>query len=467
MKKEILFYFILAFLILPVLIQAQNNTLEIEKVPIYDVIVMENINIPATYNFTIKNPNNYDDFFKMYTLFDAQFSPLSKQSVPAGLETSFIVTLLPRESLREACGEGTCKIQYYLKADKTGVIEDTIPIRIFSIDKIIDANVPVSISREDTMLIFNITIKENINFGEIQFTFDSDFSQIEETLSIDPESSQKIELQLDTEKLKIAEAGDYEVELKFFINNEYEHVVKRNITLEEFSSIKTDESSKFGFFGFTKIITKKNEGNSPKFVTIEISKNKFEHGFTSSNIEPTFREPSGILVLMKWQRELEPGESFTIEVHTDYTIPVIILILIIIAIVAIWLMKRSRVIVKKKAYRIKTKGGEFAIKIVFFVKNIGREIKNVKCTDRLPRMVKLYERFGATKPNKIEKEKLVWNFGDLMPGEERVFSYIIYSKVIPVGTIRIPKAVLSYINTKERKQVVYSNELLVMGEAEK
>ncbi len=467
MKKKIFFFMVLVFLLFLPLIQAQNGTLVIEKQVIHDVVTMEEISIPATYNFTIKNPNNYDDFFKMYTLFDAQFSPLSRISVPANLETSVIVTFLPKKTLKEDCGEGTCKVKYYLKAERSGVIEDYIPIRIFPLSKIIETNIPSSITREDKVLIFNVTNKENIDFGGIQFTLDSEFSKIEKNITLGPESSEKIELQLDTEKLKVAEAGEYEVKLKFFINNEYEYVINKTIILEEFTSIKTEEKNKFSFFGFTKIITKKNEGNSPKLIMIEITKNKFEHAFTYSNIEPTSIETTDALVKMSWQRELEPGESFSVEVHTDYTIPVVILILIIIVVLAIWLAKRPRVIVKKKAFKIKTKGGEFALKLVLLIKNIGKPISNVKCTDKLPHMTKIYERFGASKPDKIEKNRLVWNFGDLMPGEERIVSYIIYSKVTPVGTIRIPKAVVSYINEKEMKRIAYSNELFAMGEPEK
>ncbi|UZE93552.1 MAG: hypothetical protein IB618_02120 [Candidatus Pacearchaeota archaeon] len=467
MKKMTLFYLVFTILLFSLpFIQAQNNTLIIEKVAIYDVVTMEEVNIPAEYNVTIKNPNNYDDFFKIYTLLEASLGPASTQSVPAGLETTFTVILLPYDILKERCGEGTCKVQYYLKADRTGVIEDSFTIKILSLEKIISADVPTSIARDDSVLVFDVKNKENINLGEIQFTFESEFSTTEQTFSLEPKSSQKIELELDTGKLKTSKAGDYEAELKFLINDEYEHVVKKIITLEEITSIKTDESSKFTFFGFTKTITKKNEGNSPKFVTIEIIKNKFEHGFTSSSIPPTSEEPSGAIVSMKWQRELEPGESFSVEIHTDYTIPIIILILIIIVAVGIYLVKRPRLIVKKKAFKIQTKGGEFAIKLVLLVKNIGQQITNVKCTDRLPHMLKIYERFGASKPDKIEKNTLFWKFGDLMPGEERVVSYIIYSKVVPVGTITIPKAVVSYINKKDMRKVVSSNSLLVMGEPE-
>ncbi|MCL6500727.1 MAG: hypothetical protein K6T16_01685 [Candidatus Pacearchaeota archaeon] len=455
----------LAVLLVSLSSAQENKPLVIEKQVIHDVVTMENINIPAEYNFTVNNPNNFDDFFKIYTLLDAKLAPIKKYPIAAGLRTNFVVTLLPTESLKNKCGEGSCQVQYYLKADRSGVVEDTFSVRILPLDKIISINVPSSITRDDTMIIFNVTNKENINFREVQLTFDSEFSKIEKKFTLGPKSSERVEMQLDTTKLKTAKFGDYDTKLKLFINNEYEYVIIQPITLQEFTSITTTEASKFSFFGFTRTITKKNEGNSAKLITIEIVKNRFEHAFTSSSIPATSVEASGALVTLKWQRELEPGESFTLEVYTDYTIPVITLILIILAALGIWLAKRPRVIVKKKAFKVKTKGGEFALKIVLLVKNIGKEIKNVKCIDRVPHMVKIYERFGVAKPDKIEKETLTWNFGDLAPGEERVISYIIYSKIVPVGAITLPRAMVSYTDAKDMRRGAHSNTLVVMGEA--
>ena len=107
------------------------------------------------------------------------------------------------------------------------------------------------------------------------------------------------------------------------------------------------------------------------------------------------------------------------------------------------------------------------IKIVLLIKNIGHEIKDIKVVDRVPNLVKLYERFGAVKPAEIKKNRLTWNFETMEPGEEEVVSYIIYSKIIPVGTIMIPKAVVHYTDIKEKRQVTYSNLLHVTGESMK
>ncbi len=467
MRKKLFFYFLailfIPFLILATTVQAEK-IMELKKETIYDVVTFEDIEIPAQYSLTVRNPNTYDDIFKIYTLLEADLKPEVSFQIEAGQEKTITVTLMPLEPLKERCKNRVCKIHYYFKAEKTGVIEDSFTIKIMSLEKIIRAKLPETISRDDSVLIFELNNWENINFGEIIFNFESDFGAVTENLTLTPDSSYTIEVDLDQLKLKISEAGNYEVKLKFLIKGK-EYIITKTLKLEEFSSIVTTESTKFSFFGFTKLITKKNEGNVPKFIQVDVAKSRFEQAFTSTNIEPTSKEASGLVVIMKWQRELEPGETMNLEIHTDYTIPLIIVILIIIASLTIWLIKRPRVLIKKKAYRIKTKGGEFAIKIILFIKNVGSEIKNVKCNDTLPGMTKIYERFGAVKPDKIEKNRIMWNFGDLHPGEERIVSYIIYSRVIPVGTIIFPRATVSYTNIKDRRNIHYSNTLIVMGES--
>lgn len=61
-------------------------------------------------------------------------------------------------------------------------------------------------------------------------------------------------------------------------------------------------------------------------------------------------------------------------------------------------------------------------------------------------MVKIYERFGAEKPTRInEKDRRIeWNFEKLESGETRVISYIIYSKIGVLGRFALPSATAIY-----------------------
>ena len=465
MKRIILFSaLVLALILVSITVQAFT----FEKEAINDVVTLEPVNIPAKYSITIKNTNVYDDRFYVYTLGEVRLLPIIHSFIGSGQEKTIIVTLLPYEIFKEErCIAGTiCAVQYFIKGEKGAVIEDSLAFRILPLDEIINIKMPSSIDSETSLIAFNISNKKNIDLSQVFLTIDSDFFSTTETINLTPRSSKEIVLEVDKDKIKTAQAGDYIIRFKFLINDEYNHTIEKTLTLEELIDIETTQSKHFSFFSFTNIITKKNNGNSPKLVTVEVTKGRFEKAFTSSNIEPAYEKVDGAIT-MAWQRELEPGESFSVAIKTNYTIPVIVLIVIIIAVLAIYLTRKPRVIIKKKVYYIKAKGGEFALKLLLLVKNIGSEISEVKCRDTLPRMAKLYERFGVAKPDKIEKNYLGWDFGTLVAGEEKVLSYIIYSKIKPIGTIEIPKATLTYIDSKGKRCTKYSNKLFVLGEPEK
>ena len=69
-----------------------------------------------------------------------------------------------------------------------------------------------------------------------------------------------------------------------------------------------------------------------------------------------------------WQKELQPGESFEIEVKTNYLLPVGCLAALIFIVVILTITLKQKVIVRKRALRVQTKGGEYALKIIVTIK---------------------------------------------------------------------------------------------------
>ncbi|MCX8194336.1 MAG: hypothetical protein N3G19_03185 [Candidatus Pacearchaeota archaeon] len=465
MKKSLILVFTAAvflawFLFLTSITKAEESAFKFEKKIINDVVAKE-LNVPAKFNLTIKNQNIYDDYFKIYSLVDLKILPLSPILIPAGQEKTIEMQALPLRWLKE---KGMHSIEYYIKGEKSGHAKDAVLIKVLPLSEIIIVNAPNSISRDDVKITVEVINKENIDLGEAWLFVWSDFFTSTKIITLKPKSSQNVTLDIQTDKAKIAKAGTYKLRTTFFLNNEHNYTVESDIILQEYSNITTSESLRIGFFSIVKTITKKNGGNVPRLVTVDVIKSRLERAFSTFNIQPTEEKLSFTTTTLIWQRELEPGESFTVEITTDYTLLVVILAILIIATVSLYLAKRPRVIVKKKAIKVKTKGGEFALKIIVFVKNISKEIKDVVLIDRLPHVTKLYEKFTTT-PDKIEHNKLEWKFGSLIPGEERVVSYIIYSKVIPVGSIEIPRASITYTDFKERKKFALSNRLFVAGGA--
>lgn len=465
MKKHILICFVAIYVLLTLISQfclgaaaEQKVAFEFKKTAINDVVAKE-LNVPAKFNLTITNHNIYDDYFQVYSLVDLKISPITSFLIPAGQQKTIEMKALPSGWLKN---KGTYSVEYYIKSEKSGYLTDTVIIKVLPLSEILTIKMPSSITRDDNKIEITIINDENIDLGETQLFLNSDIFSATKNITIAPKSSQTVALDLDSNEIKLKKAGTYEVKTTLFLNKEYNYTTESDIKLEEFSSITTTESSKFGFFSFVKTITKKNNGNVPKLVSIEITKSRFERFFSSFNVQPTSEKASFMLTTLSWDRELQPGESFTLEVKTNYTIFVVILIILIILIVALYLAKRPRVIVRKKSTKLITKGGEFALKVIVFIKNVGKEIQNVSLVDRLPHVAKLYERF-TVKPDKIEGNKLEWNFGSLAPNEERVVSYIIYSKVTPIGTIELPQATVHYTDSKNRRKFINSNKLFVLS----
>ena len=64
-------------------------------------------------------------------------------------------------------------------------------------------------------------------------------------------------------------------------------------------------------------------------------------------------------------------------------------------------------------------------------------------------MVKLFDQYGLTRPDRIDErlKMLEWNVSGMSKGEERVFSYIVYSKIGVVGKFELPQtgAIYEYL----------------------
>mgnify|MGYP001594456890 FL=1 len=208
---------------------------------------------------------------------------------------------------------------------------------------------------------------------------------------------------------------------------------------------------------------KSNDGNVPIVDTISIEKGIIPRLFTSFSIEPDRVERSGLGVRYEWDRQIQPGETWEIEVKTNYTLPFLLLILIIVAGVLVHLYTSNHVVVAKRVSHVRTKGGEFALKVILSVK-AKKHVDNVQIIDRLPFMAKIYEKYGIS-PDRIDEStrRLFWDIKTLQAGEERVFSYIIYSKINVVGKFELPTAVAIYeVDGKTHESI--SNRALYLSE---
>ena len=82
-------------------------------------------------------------------------------------------------------------------------------------------------------------------------------------------------------------------------------------------------------------------------------------------------------------------------------------------------------------------------------------VRNVIISDRIPGHAKLFNKFGV-QPHRIDERtrKIEWDIPHLNAGEERVFSYIIYSKINIVGSFELAAASVSFEHDGKREHVM-------------
>ena len=243
-----------------------------------------------------------------------------------------------------------------------------------------------------------------------------------------------------------------------------EKKIEGNLYLGEKKGITTTED-KSGLLIRTQTITKTNAGNVLENIQVKITKNIFSRLFTTFNTEPNIIERKGFTIEYTWTKQkLNPTEAFTIKAKTNYIFPFLIIIVVAVALFGFKRFTETKIEVKKSVHHVKTKHGEFALKITLSLK-AKKNVENVTLIDKVPAIVKIYKKFGMTKPDKIDAEsrRIHWNIGDLNSGEERLFTYIVYSKVGIVGKFSLPEA-LAVFEKDGKIHEIKSNKVFFMSD---
>jgi len=460
MKKSILFLAVFAFLLLVPAVYAETT---ISKEAINNIIVKE-IPLPAEYDITITNDNSYPDSFRIDSYLDLDIYPKFSTQIAAGDTKTVTIKIYPGESIkRDARYTGTHSFSIYVKGQRSPVVEDSIVIKIIPASEVLDITYPESIKASDKSL--EMLVKNNINSNlEFNLSISSGLLEKETPMSIGSYESETIAIDLNEDDLK-REAGTYSVTFSLiFPNGRYDY--EKSIILESFTDISTDTQEKQSAFGQFTEVTKKNNGNIPTTVRIDIDRSAFGKIFSSKSITPDFVKKVGNEVVFSWERELQPGESLAVRVNTDYLTPLLALIAIIILAFILSAVFKQSVFIEKKLVKARTKSGHFASKIILHIKNKGPAIKDVKIIERLPPFTELVpERFGTIAPSEIKKSSIIWNIPEIAGGEEVIVSYIVYSKVSIIGKLTVPKAIVTYRAKNGNLKENFSNTLYILAES--
>lgn len=425
-------------------------TVDIDAPDTMPIVIVGSDNESATYDITFTNRGASDDF-EIYSLVGVQLEPRTIH-LDSNVPTTITITATPVKRLLDNT-RGAIKFEYEVFSTLQGLTKDELLMDITTLEDALFPH-PILVEVNDSEATFSLQNVKNMHFSNLPLELSSALFEVEQKVAIAPFETTNVTFLLDSEATRKLVAGTYPLTIKVRYagaTGELESSVKY---LEQ-GGIAVAESSR-GTIMRTKTTEKINEGNVPVTVTISEKRDIFTRLLTNHNPSPETSSKRGFSVVYSWQKELAPSEKLTVTATTNYTIPLIILIVIIVIVIAVRFYLRTGLTLVKRVSFVRTRGGEFALKVMLHAKSHGH-LQNVVITDRVPHAMKLYESYGI-KPHTIDEasRSLTWNLSHLNAGEERVFSYIIYSKIRVVGSFELPLAHARY-TAKGKQESVFSN----------
>jgi len=451
MKKVILLF--LAFLLVAPLVFALN--LEVEKLSTNEVMIL-GLNEPATFDLRINNLGPSENIM-FYSFFSQDIYPKGTTHLNGRETQDIALKIYPPEKIRT----GYYTFDYYIRNNKDVEIPQTLIVNVIEFQDAFEIGSAEFDSESKTLNVY-IHNKVSFNFENISVTFTSAFFNLHKEFTLGPNQRNDFIITLNKEDFKKLMAGYYTFQADIEVEG-VEANLEGTLKFSE-KNILTTNKKTYGVIINTNIIEKTNEGNVVAKTETVIKKNIVSRLFTHFSPEPNTVERDGFAVYYTWYNEIAPGEVLKITVTTNWILPFAIILLIVLVVVLVKKTSNRNMILKKKVSFVNAKGGEFALKIMILVeaKNF---IEKISVIDRLPFLTKVHEKFGGEQPSRIDEKnrRMEWNFERMQPGERRVFSYIIYSRIGILGKFALPCATAIYEREGKVKET-QSNQAFFMLE---
>ena len=434
--------FVIAFLLVLPSVLAIN--IDVEKSTITDVVIV-GLNEPAVFELNIKNEGG-DNTFEFFNLFGWTMEP-DEISIDKGDTATVQLKVYPRSDLEI---RNFYTLPYFIRAKDDSEIEQKITVKILDLEDMFEVGAD-SFNPEENSIQIYIHNRENFDFEDLNVVFNSKFFEKEETFNLGAHERKDFNVSVDKDDIKSLTAGFYTLAASVSMGD-LSSEVQGSIKFDEKDIVET-VTKDYGLIVSTKIFKQTNEGNAIQDAEVSFKKNLISRLFTTFSPEPSVVERQGGSIHYTWEQELKPGEELEVIVKTNWLYPLLIIILIIVIVTLVKKITTTDVVVKKKVRFVKAKGGEFALRVSLFIQ-AKKYVERVSIIDRLPALMKLYEKFGGQEPTKINEKArtLEWSFEKLEEGEIRTLSYVIYSKSVGImGKFALPPAVVIYQKEGEIK----------------
>lgn len=457
MKKAMIFSFGL-FLVINLFVVSVVGKLSVETNVINNIVISEMKN-PAIFELIIKNEGESDKF-SIYSLANVEVDAPQEIYIPTGGERKIEVRVIPHDILIEK-GENIFPFVLKVRGEKGSLEEVILSMKILKLNEAIKIGGYDIYPLDDNAEIY-VENKVNLTFSNVEAKFHSIFFDFEKNFSL--KGLERKEFTTPIQQKEGIEAGTYI--LMADVNADgIKSTLEGVIRFKEETMIETT-TKKEGILLRKYVVEKKNIGNLPEVVEIKIQKNIISRLFVNFNVEPYKVEREGNKVYYYFKKEIRPAESFVVIATTNLLYPIFIILLLVLIIWILYIYTYNDVIIEKRARYIKTKGDEFAIKVYINIK-ARKFVEKISVVEKIPSLFTIYKDFEIT-PDKIDEKnrRIEWYLENLQGGEERKFSYIIYTKVAPVGKTELPPTTVIYEREGNVKESM-SNKVYFLTEIKK
>lgn len=463
-----LFIVISVFLLLPLTAYAASfdvkvtsikDKIVVDEVAVFDIAVQNNLD--TTEEFTIKKAGY--PFWDMYT--DPLQSPINLK-VPAQSASS--IKLFVRPLYITSVDTYTLDIGVVLA--RTGQ-EQKVPITIGikSTEPLIGGYIPtvlasVSISpekidpREESTIKIVLNNQNPINYTNLTIKIESNLFKDEIYTPLGPKEEKIIKVTKKLDDMVLPQ----EDRLVIAVFKDERLIVSPIV--KEFEvigySTQVDSPREQSFLKIRKGV--KVKSNDPRYKgTIKVQTSPFKNLFLSTYPRAELVKENGRQYLV-WNIELEKDRTMTVYTTENYR-PIVVIIALAIVAVVLYFVFRSPIVVRKGiANVLVSEGGVSEAKIVVRVKNRGaKQITNIEVMDNLPHIAHVEKELsiGSMQPHAVlqhPKKGLIikWTLEALEPGDERVLSYKMKSRLAILGEFNLPAATA---RCKVGDKVVISN----------
>lgn len=459
MEKRVSFIILLSMFFLSLSLVSAGG-LDVEAKTVSNSVIVD-LNEPAVFDLILKN-SGVTDTFEIYSLIGMDITPKESFTLKSSETRSIQIKVMPQDALKSKLGFLT--FAYIIKGKNTGIKEDTLTVNILKLENTFSV-IPANINPKSDKIIISFKNTAQKDFPDLKISMSSAFFDYKADLPIKSLETKELEIPLDKERVRTLNSGQYLLNTEVDTSGKSADVESLINFLEQ-EDIETNEINE-GFMIKRYEVSKKNVGNIKKSVEIFAEKDLFSYLFTTVNVAPTQTEVKGLKKYYIWEKELIPNEELKVVVKTNWLYPIFVVILAIVLFIFIKRSVEKDVIVRKQVSFVKTTGGQFALKVTLKLKS-KRFIEKINVMDKLPPLVKLYEKFGSIIPDKIDtnNRRLEWNIESLNEDEERIFTYIIYSKIGVVGRFELPSAKVTYEKDAMMK-TTFSNRSFFINEPKK